>query len=48
MTGWPDLIVAAILGGLFFNSSIKILRQAWAEYRHTDEHPHIHEPGRVH
>jgi Co/Zn/Cd efflux system component len=33
MTGWPDLIVAAILGGLFLNSSIKILRQGWHEYR---------------
>jgi Co/Zn/Cd efflux system component len=46
MTGWPDLIVAAILGGLFFNSSIKILRQSWAEYRnghtHDREHRHAH------
>jgi cation diffusion facilitator family transporter len=45
-TGWPDLIVAAILGGLFFNSSIKILRQAWHEYRyghvHTDGVAHVH------
>jgi len=30
---WPDLIVAAILGGLFLNSSYLILRQAWAEWR---------------
>ena len=45
-TGWPDLIVAAILGALFFNSSVKILRQAWHEYRyghvHTDGVAHVH------
>ena len=44
MTGWPDLIVAAILGGLFFNSSIKILRQSWREYWHG----HAHHEGEVH
>jgi Co/Zn/Cd efflux system component len=50
MTAWPDLIVAAILGGLFFNSSVKILRHAWAEYRHgsTDHHHHDHAPAHVH
>jgi Co/Zn/Cd efflux system component len=32
-TGWPDLIVAAGLAGLFLNSSAKIMRQGWAEYR---------------
>lgn len=46
MTGWPDLIVATILGGLFFNSAIKILRHAWAEYRHGGGHDHA--PGHVH
>jgi hypothetical protein len=46
--GWPDLIVAAILGGLFLNSSVKILRHAWAEYRHADGPAHVHEPGHVH
>jgi Co/Zn/Cd efflux system component len=44
MTGWPDLVVAAILGGLFLNSSIKILRQSWHEYRHG----HVHPRGEVH
>jgi cation diffusion facilitator family transporter len=44
MTGWPDLIVAAILGGLFFNSSIKILRQSWHEYRYG----HVPHEGEVH
>lgn len=43
-TGWPDLIVAAILGGLFFNSSIKIVRHAWREYRHG----HVHADGEAH
>ena len=32
-TGWPDLIVAAGLAGLFLNSSTKIMRQGWGEYR---------------
>ena len=31
-TGWPDLIVAGIMAGLFLTSSVKILRQAWQEY----------------
>ena len=44
MTGWPDLIVAAILGGLFFNSSIRILRQSWHEYRYG----HVPHEGEVH
>lgn len=32
-TGWPDLIVAAILAALFLNSAVKILRQAVREWR---------------
>jgi len=32
-TAWPDLIVAAIMAGLFLTSAAQILRQAWAEYR---------------
>ncbi|MFV0243573.1 MAG: cation transporter [Qingshengfaniella sp.] len=32
-TGWPDLIVAGIMAGLFVSSSVQILRQAWAEHR---------------
>ena len=38
-TGWPDLIVAAALAALFLNSSMKILRQGWHEYRHA-RHDH--------
>jgi len=33
-TAWPDLLVAALMAGLFLASSMQILRQAWAEYRH--------------
>ena len=32
-TGWPDLLVAAILASLFLNSASKILRQAADESR---------------
>ena len=32
-TAWPDLIVAALMAGLFLTSSVQILRQAWSEYR---------------
>ncbi|WP_419953285.1 cation transporter [Methylobacterium sp.] len=32
-TAWPDLIVAAVMAGIFLTSSVQILRQAWAEHR---------------
>ncbi len=32
-TGWPDLIVAAIMAGLFLSSAFQIVRQALAERR---------------
>lgn len=32
-TGWPDLLVAGIMGGLFLSSAWQILRQALAERR---------------
>jgi cation diffusion facilitator family transporter len=38
-TGWPDLIVAAIMASLFLTSATKILRQAWDEYRHGVDRP---------
>ena len=39
-TGWPDVIVAAIIASLFLNSASKILRQALNEWRLTkDAHP---------
>lgn len=39
-TGWPDLIVAAIMASLFLSSSVQIIRQALAERRETVEHQH--------
>jgi Co/Zn/Cd efflux system component len=32
-TKWPDLLVAAIIAGLFLTSSIQILRQSFREIR---------------
>lgn len=32
-SAWPDLIVAALMAGLFLTSAAKILRQAWDERR---------------
>lgn len=32
-SGWPDLIVAFLMSGLFFNSSIQIIRQSIKEKR---------------
>ncbi len=32
-TAWPDLVVAALMAGLFLTSSVQILRQALSEYR---------------
>ena len=37
-TGWPDVIVAAILASLFLNSASKILRQALDEWRLAKGH----------
>ncbi|MBZ0162090.1 MAG: cation transporter [Notoacmeibacter sp.] len=34
-TGWPDLIVAAVMAGLFLTSAWQILRQAAGEWRHA-------------
>jgi Co/Zn/Cd efflux system component len=40
-TGWPDLIVAAAMAGLFLTSSFQIVRQALAE-RRLERAAHIH------
>lgn len=37
-TGWPDLIVAGIMAGLFLSSSFQIIRQAMAERRGHPAH----------
>jgi Co/Zn/Cd efflux system component len=34
-TGWPDILVAAMIATLFLNSASKILRQALGEWRLT-------------
>lgn len=49
-TAWPDLAVAAIMAGLFLNSSFLILRQAWGEWKSGEDrgallnhgHDHAH------
>jgi cation diffusion facilitator family transporter len=38
-TKWPDLIVAALMAGLFLTSSAQILRQALHQMRHTHPAP---------
>lgn len=51
-TGWPDLIVAGIMAGLFLSSAFQILRQALSEWRqgkeptldyHGHDHSHDHD-----
>ncbi|MCW5697795.1 MAG: cation transporter [Bauldia sp.] len=32
-SAWPDLIVAAVMGALFFSSALQILRRSWREFR---------------
>ena len=39
-SGWPDLIVATIMAGLFLSSAFQIVRQALAERREIGEHQH--------
>jgi Co/Zn/Cd efflux system component len=42
-TKWPDLVVAALMAGLFFYSSLRILQQSISEMRgHTAAAGHAH------
>ncbi len=41
-TGWPDLIVAAIMAGLFLSSAFQIVRQALEERREAVAEPSGH------
>jgi len=42
-TGWPDLVVAAIMASLFLTSAVKIIAQSRAELRHeADDRAHAH------
>lgn len=45
-TGWPDLIVAAIMASLFLSSAFQIVRQALAERREEAAHRHETAPTR--
>lgn len=48
-TGWPDLIVAGIMSGLFLSSAYQIIRQSIAELRHGGNvEPHAHSCGHDH
>lgn len=40
-TGWPDLIVAGIMAGLFLSSSVQIISQALRERRKILHHNHL-------
>jgi Co/Zn/Cd efflux system component len=40
-TGWPDLIVATIMAGLFLSSAFQIVRQALAERREMIDREHV-------
>jgi cation diffusion facilitator family transporter len=42
-TGWPDLIVAGIMAGLFLNSAVQILTQAVREWREEEAHREAHQ-----
>ena len=52
MSAWPDLIVAAIMAGLFLRSAQLILIQAWREYRSGEDlgalESHGHKEGHDH
>ncbi len=41
-SGWPDLIVAAIMAGLFLSSAWQIIKQALSERRMNDHHQNPH------
>ena len=40
-TGWPDLIVATAMAGLFLSSAFQIVRQALAERQEFARHEHV-------
>ncbi len=42
-TGWPDLVVAAIMAGLFLTSAVQILRKAKVEWNELDHVAREHE-----
>jgi len=48
VSAWPDLIVAAIMAGLFLRSSQLILVQAWQEYRSGEDTGALQNHGHDH
>jgi Co/Zn/Cd efflux system component len=40
-TGWPDLVVAAIMASLFLSSAFQIVHQGVVERREVVEHQHV-------
>lgn len=48
VSAWPDLIVAAIMAGLFLRSSQLILVQAWQEYSSGDDTGALESHGHDH
>jgi len=48
LSAWPDLIVAAIMAGLFLRSSQLILVQAWQEYRSGEDMGSLQSHGHDH
>ncbi len=45
-TGWPDLIVAAVMASVFFTSSVQIVRQALGELNKVSRNMAIADSGR--
>lgn len=41
-SGWPDLVVATIMAGLFLSSSFQIIKQALKEKREFTDYQHSH------
>jgi len=40
-TGWPDLVVAAIMAGLFLSSAWQVLNQSIRELKQGNDHQHV-------
>jgi Co/Zn/Cd efflux system component len=36
---WPDIAIAAVIAFLFFRSALKVMREAWPQFRSTAAAP---------
>jgi Co/Zn/Cd efflux system component len=36
---WPDIAIAAVIAFLFFRSALRVIADAWPQYRQTHAHP---------